>query len=216
VRTGLRPGAGPADYVPVTLVSSRDWRRAAGIASAVAVTVAAAGCGGTAGTSSTPTTSSPAATTTSSTTHRRSRPPRRPRRPAAQGAAIGTAQRVNAGTSTLSVTVTKVVDPLTASGAATLPGTRPVGVELTVRNEAGATYDSSASGDVSLVTSTGAAAPLFIKQGVCATPLTDFESLIGVGESHTGCVGFSVANGARIVSVRFSPHSRSPGSVAWR
>jgi hypothetical protein len=123
---------------------------------------------------------------------------------------------VNAGTSTLEVTVTKVLDLLAGSGAAPPGGTHAAGVQLTIRNAAGATYDSTASGDVSLVTSAGAASPLFIKQGVCETPLTDFESLIGVGETHSGCVGFSVADGARIVSVRFSPHSRSPGSVAWR
>ena len=123
---------------------------------------------------------------------------------------------MNAGTSTLSVTVTKVLDPLTDSGAALPAGTHPVGVALTIRNEAGATYDSTASGDVSLVTSAGIASPLFVKQGVCETPLTDFESLIGVGETHSGCVGFSVARGARIVSARFSPHSRVPGRVTWR
>jgi hypothetical protein len=114
------------------------------------------------------------------------------------------------------VTVSKVYGSLSGTGAALLPGTHAAGVQLTIRNEAGATYDSTASGDVSVITSSGAAAPLFIKQGVCQTQLTDFESLIGVGESRTGCVGFAVPHGARVVGVRFSPHSRAPGSVVWR
>jgi hypothetical protein len=129
---------------------------------------------------------------------------------------VGRAQRVRTGSSILSVTVTKVYGSLSGTGAALLPGTHAAGVQLTIRNEAGATYDSTASGDVSVITSSGAAAPLFIKQGACQTQLTDFESLIGAGESRTGCVGFTVPHGTRVVGVRFSPHSRAPGSVTWR
>jgi hypothetical protein len=129
---------------------------------------------------------------------------------------VGSTQRVNAGSSTLSVSVTNVLDPLRDSGAALIAGTRAVGVMVTIRNDSGATYDSSASGDLSVLTSAGPASPLYIKQGVCQTPLTDFESLISVGEEHTGCVGFAVPHGARVVTVRFSPHSRAPGSVIWR
>ncbi|MBV9820212.1 MAG: hypothetical protein JOZ07_17925 [Solirubrobacterales bacterium] len=107
-------------------------------------------------------------------------------------------------------------DPLRHAGAATLPGTHAAAVALTIHVDRGATYDSTASGDVSLLTSRAAAAPLLIRRGVCRTPLTDFESLIGVGETRSGCVGFSVPDGARIVAVRFSPRSRAPGTVAWR
>ncbi len=85
-----------------------------------------------------------------------------------------------------------------------------------IHNDHGATYDSTASGDVSVVPSTGTATPLFIKQGVCQTPLADFESLIGVGETRSGCVGFAVSRGARILAVRFWPHSRRPGGAIWR
>jgi hypothetical protein len=114
------------------------------------------------------------------------------------------------------VTVTRVFEPLLGSGAALPSGTRAVGVEVTIHDDRGATYDSSASGDLSVLTSAGSASPLFIKHGACQTPLSDFESLIGVGESRSGCVGFSVPRHARILSVRFSPHSRTPGSVGWR
>ncbi len=176
---------------------------------------AAAGCG-----ASAPGSSTTSATTTSSHVagHPGSRQaPSRRRRPARpRGAPVGTTRRVDAGTSVLSVTVSKVLNPLRGSGAAVIPGTHAVGVMVSVRDDSGATYDSTASGDLSVLTSAGAAAPLFIRRGVCETQLADFESLIGVGETRAGCVGFSVGRGARILAVRFSPHSRAPGSVAWR
>jgi hypothetical protein len=179
---------------------------------------ALAGCGG-ASTSSSPS-GTPSQTSTATTTRTESRARRRTPRHAgrvpAHAAPVGRAQRVHAGDATLSVTVSRVYGSLSDTGAALLPGTHAAGVQLTIRNDAGATYDSTASGDVSVITSSGAAAPLFIKQGVCQTPLTDFESLIGVGETRTGCVGFTVPHGARVVGVRFSPHSRAPGTVTWR
>ena len=129
---------------------------------------------------------------------------------------MGSALPVHAGSSTLLVTVTRVLDPLTGTGSPLLPGHRATGVLVTIRVVAGATYDSSASGDWSILTSAGLASPLFVKQGVCQTQLTDFESLIGVGESRDGCVAFTVPRHARILSVRFTPHSRARGTVAWR
>jgi hypothetical protein len=170
-----------------------------------------AGCGGSATTSTgsrTATTSSSSPTTTAAQHH--TRPRRRPGEP------VGHTQLVHAGTSMLEVTVTRIHDPLLGSGAALPPGTRAVGVALSIHNHSGETYDSTASGDVSIVSSSGLAAPLFIKAGVCETPLTDFESLIGVGETRAGCVGFAVPRSAKIMAVRFSPHSRRPGSVTWR
>ncbi|HXD67501.1 MAG TPA: hypothetical protein VNV17_22930 [Solirubrobacteraceae bacterium] len=129
---------------------------------------------------------------------------------------MGSALPVHAGSSTLLVTVARVLDPLTGTGSALLPGHRATGVQATIRVVAGATYDSTASGDWSLLTSAGLASPLFVKHGVCQTQLADFESLIGVGESRDGCVAFTVPRHARILSVRFSPHSRARGTVAWR
>jgi hypothetical protein len=191
-------------------------RRAVRIQIAIVLALIAAGtiagCGGsTATTATSPSTSS---------TQPARRPPKqaapKPRAHRRQPPPVGTTQRVKAGDSTLSVTVTKVIDPLRDSGAALLPGTRAVGVVLTIRDDGGATYDSTASGDVSVVGSSGPAAPLFIRQGVCETPLTDFESLIAVGTVHSGCVGFTLAANLRIRAVRFSPHSRAPGTVLWR
>jgi hypothetical protein len=184
----------------------------------VAATVAA--CGGQSATSSSPGGPSSSATTTSTTaatsTRARHRRAARARRPPAHAAALGRAQRVRADGTTLSVTVSRVYGTLKGTGSALLPGTHAAGVQLTIINLAGATYDSTASGDVSVVVSSGMPTPLFIKRGVCETPLVDFESLISVGETRSGCVGFTVPHGARIVAVRFSPHSRVPGSVTWR
>jgi hypothetical protein len=188
------------------------------------VALSVAGCGGSGhgGTQTATGSSGPASTsasvTGSSTSTSTTTPPRRRRRPRARprGAPVGTAQRVNAGSSTLLVTVTKVLDPLTDTGSKLLPGQRATGVQVSIQGVAGATYDSTASGDWSILSTAGLASPLFAKQGVCETPLADFESLIGVGETRDGCVAFSVPRHARILSVRFSPHSRAPGTVAWR
>jgi hypothetical protein len=185
---------------------------------ATLIAAALTGCGGASTTSSQSqsSTGTTTTTTTKTTTRKHRRRPRRAGRVPAHAAPVGRAQRVHAAGSTLTVTVANVYGSLSDTGAALLPGTHAAGVALTIHNDAGATYDSTASGDVSVITSSGAAAPLFIKQGVCQTQLTDFESLIGVGETRTGCVGFTIPHGARVVGVRFSPHSRAPGSVTWR
>jgi hypothetical protein len=125
------------------------------------------------------------------------------------------AQTARAGGALLQVAVTRLIDPLTGSGAAVLPGHRAVAAMVTIRNIRGATYDSTASGDWSIASAAGPGAPLFVGQGTCQTPLTDFESLIGAGEQRSGCVAFSVPARAQIVAVRFSPHSRAAGRVSW-
>lgn len=188
-------------------------RHVRGAAAALLTAVAAAGCGGGGAPhpASTTAAGSPSATGATTSAHVLRR---RPRRPA--GRPIGAAQRVVAGGSTLLVTVTRLLDPLTDSGAALTPGQRAVGVMLTIHNAGPGTYDSTASGDVSVETSAGPGAPLFVRSGVCQTPLTDFESLIGAGQTRSGCVGFSVARGARVRAIRFSPRSRAVGRVTWR
>lgn len=123
---------------------------------------------------------------------------------------------MHAGGSTLSVTVTRVLDPLSPTEAALLPRTRGVGVMVTIHNDGGATYDSTASGDWSLLSAAGLATPLSVRGGPCQTQLVDFESLIYPGDTRTGCVAFTVPRGAKVVQIRFSPHSRAPGRVAWR
>ena len=185
-------------------------RRTAGCAILAALV---AGCGG-AKTTASPATASTSVTSTTTASAPVAPPHRRRPRPA--GVPVGATQRVHAGSSTLAVTVRHVIDPVTDGGSPVPPGTRPVGVMVTIRDLAGATYDSSASGDWSLLTSAGAASPLFVRHGVCQTPLVDFESLVGVGETRGGCVAFSVRRREHLAAVRFSPHSRAAGAVAWR
>jgi hypothetical protein len=178
--------------------------------------ILAAGCGGAGSSSTTASSRSPTSATTAKTTTASPPTTSAPRRSRPRGAPVGATQRVHAGSSTLAVTVDRVIDPLTDSGSALLPQTRPVGVMVAIHNLAGGTYDSTASGDWALISSAGVGSPLFIRHGICQTPLTDFESLISAGEARSGCVGFSVARAARILGVRFSPHSRAPGAVRWR
>jgi hypothetical protein len=139
--------------------------------------------------------------------------PKGPKGP--KGPPVGRAQDVITHGSHLTVTITHVA-ALTATGSALLPGTRQVGVELTIDNHGPQTYDSTASGDVSVVLSSGQAAPLDIRRGACETQLVDFESEIFPGDIRQGCVGFSVPRSAKIVAARFSPESRPPGTLTWR
>ncbi|MFZ0040203.1 MAG: hypothetical protein WAK93_02775 [Solirubrobacteraceae bacterium] len=191
----------------------RTGARLAAVAGLAAISIVfAAGCGGSGGSTTAASTMSSTSNATTTKTTSSNAGGRQPRRP---GVPVGQAQLVHAGSSTLSVRVSRVLDPLRDAGAQGPPGTHPVGVLLSVHNLRGETYDSTASGDVSIEPSSGMAAPLFVKHGVCQTPLTDFESLIGVGETRTGCVGFAIPRGARVIVVRFSPHSRARGTVSW-
>ena len=183
----------------------------------------AAGCGGSGSSggssstsgSGTSTGGATAATTTSTTGSAHAAPHhKRPHR-VVHGPRVGARQGVHIDGTYLTVTVLRVLG-LTHTGSPTLPGTRQVGVELRIANQAGATYDSTASGDLSLVLSAGEAEPLDIRRGVCETPLQDFESIVSAGSVRAGCVAFSVPRRARVIGVRFSPHSRPRGALTWR
>lgn len=141
---------------------------------------------------------------------------RRPATSAPTTLKLGQAYEVSAGGSSLSVTVTKVIDPLTDSGAALLSGMRAVGVKLKVLNHGPDTYDSSATGDVSLVLSSGVAVPTFAPSGACQTPLRDFDNNIGSGDTASGCVTFSAPSGAKLLEVRFAPHANKAAAVHYR
>jgi hypothetical protein len=112
------------------------------------------------------------------------------------------------------VSVTRVVDPQDAPGAALTPGTRAVGVFVRLVNNGPATYDSSATGDVELVASEPVT-PLYAPAGTCRTATVDFEMRIVPGEVRTGCVAFSVPSAARLVAVRFSPHGAATRRLVW-
>jgi hypothetical protein len=128
---------------------------------------------------------------------------------------IGSAQHVPAGGTTLSVTVERLLDPLDGSHAALLPHTRAVGVIAVIRNDGPGVYDSSSTGDVSIVPSSGSATPVFVPAGVCQTPLRDWDNEISPGEERSGCVAFALGAKARVADVRFSPHARAAGRATW-
>lgn len=129
---------------------------------------------------------------------------------------MGSPQRVAVAGAHLTVTVRAVLDPLIDSGASLPPGAHAVGVEIAIANAGPATYDSSATGDVSLVAAGGPVTPVFAPAGTCRTPLQDFDNEIGAGQTRSGCVVFAVPSHARVVAVRFSPHASRLGRVAWR
>src|ERR1700683_1733762 len=89
-------------------------------------------------------------------------------RPRPAAPRVGRTLRVHAAGTTLSVTISRVIDPLLGSGASLLPGTRAIGVEATVADDGPGGYDSSSTGDFSVVASAGAARPVFAASGVCA------------------------------------------------
>jgi hypothetical protein len=128
---------------------------------------------------------------------------------------VGASERVRAPGATLSVTLDRVIEPLDDSGVALQPGTRAVGVVVRIQNRGPGVYDSSATGDVSVVPSAGSATPVFAPHGICQTPLRDFDNYITAGEVRRGCVAFSIQAGAKVVAVRFSPHGKSAGRATW-
>ncbi len=135
--------------------------------------------------------------------HRTPRPPALPR--------VGASRRVPAPGTTLIVTIRSVIDPLRDSGTQVVPGMKAVAVLVSVRNAGPGSYDSSATGDFSLDSAAGQAAPLFVKQGVCQTPLQDFMNAVSAGELRTGCVAFSIPSGQQPTTVGFAPDGGSGG-----
>jgi hypothetical protein len=76
-------------------------------------------------------------------------------------------------------------------------------------------YDSSSTGDFSVLTSRGLAPPVYASSGVCQTPLRDWDNEISPGETRNGCIAYSVPAHARVLEVRFSPHALAHGRVIW-
>jgi hypothetical protein len=202
--------------------------RRAGLAGALLLTAAAlSGCGsgsdgsGAGGGSSSSAASSPATTSLTATGKLSTHPPHhkghaKPAPRAPKGPPVGRAQQVASGGSRLTITVTHVIDPLTGTDSPGLPATRQVGVQIEIDNHGPVTYDSTASGDVSLVLSSGQAAPLDVRAGVCETQLVDFESHVYAGDVREGCVGFTVPRRAKVLATRFSPYSHAAGTLTWR
>jgi hypothetical protein len=139
--------------------------------------------------------------------------PRRRRPPL--GPPIGTAQRTSSQGALLTITVQRLIDPLTGSGASLLPGTRAVAIIVALSNAGPALYDSSATGDFSVLVSRGSVTPVFVPRGTCQTPVEDFDRYMTPGEHRSGCVAFAVDDGARIIGAEFSPHAAALGRLRW-
>jgi hypothetical protein len=130
-------------------------------------------------------------------------------------AAVGTVQQVFTRGSGLSVVVRAVIDPLKGSGARVQAGTRAVAILVQIRNGGPAVYDSSATGDFTVIPSSGTVTPVLATRGICKTPVEDFDRYITAGEDRVGCVVFEVPEGATLTEVRFSPHARAAGRLIW-
>lgn len=128
---------------------------------------------------------------------------------------VGVTQHVDAGGARLAVTLRRVIDPLRNSGADLQAGARAVGVVVQIRSTGPQVYDSSATGDLSVVASSGAVTPMLATRGICKTPVNDFDRYITAGEDRVGCVVFAIDDGATLDAVRFSPHARARGRLTW-
>lgn len=137
------------------------------------------------------------------------------RRPSAKLSPVGRTVRVHAAGTILSVTIQQVINPLRGSGALLTPGTHAVGVMAEIVDDGPGGYNSSSTGDFSIVPSSGAAVPVFARSGRCQTPLRDWDNEIGPGESRNGCVTFAMPNSAHLVAVQFSPNAQPRGRVSW-
>jgi len=129
--------------------------------------------------------------------------------------AVGVSQQVTSRGAHLTVTVREVIDPLRGGGIALPAGMRAVGILVQIRNAGPGLYDSSATGDFDVVASGGYVTPVLVKRGVCKTPLEDFDRYITAGEDRVGCVAFTVADGAILDAVTFSPHAQARGRLSW-
>ncbi|HEX3873081.1 MAG TPA: hypothetical protein VHW26_02970 [Solirubrobacteraceae bacterium] len=185
------------------------------VVSLVGVCMIVAACGSS-GPSTGPSTT--AGTSTQSASAGQRKKSRKPRHRAARpvGPRVGATQRVKAQGTKLSITVSRVIDPLKDSGATLLPGTRAVGVFVRIVNDGPGGYDSSSTGDISIIPSSGVGSPAYAPKGACQTPLQDFDNAIGPGENRDGCVAFTLNTGAKLVGERFSADGGGAGIVKWR
>ncbi len=113
------------------------------------------------------------------------------------------------------MTIQKVINPLRGSGALLTHGAHAVGVMAEIVDDGPGDYNSSSTGDFSIVSSSGATMPVFAPSGQCQTPLRDWDNEMGPGEARSGCVAFSIPDSAHLVAVRFSPNAQPHGRVSW-
>ena len=84
-----------------------------------------------------------------------------------------------------------------------------------IRNDGPGIYDSSSTGDFSVVAVVGASTARVRADRRCPTPLRDWDNEISPGQERSGCVAFALATKAKVADVRFSPHARAAGRATW-
>jgi hypothetical protein len=132
------------------------------------------------------------------------------------GPRVGKRQHIKTRKTKLEVTVRRVIDPLKGSGATVDPGSRAVGVRVSVRNRGSGPYDGSSKSDFKLVSHGNVpAAQVFAPSGKCSTPEVDFLRQFGSGQSGSGCVVFALEEGEHPGRVTFSPHDGSGRHLTW-
>jgi hypothetical protein len=128
--------------------------------------------------------------------------------------ALGTPQRIGAGTARLVVSAERIIDPLHGAGGAVPAGSRAIGLVVRVLDVAGGAYDGSATTDFGLIAN-GPVSPLYLRSGACRTPVEGLEAEIAPGQARSGCVAFSLPSGAHITAVRFAAGGSSR-RLLWR
>jgi hypothetical protein len=129
---------------------------------------------------------------------------------------VGATVAVRLASTTVVVTVKRVIDPLVDSGAKAPAGMVPVGVVISVRGGGPETSDSSATSDFELLTAAGSAMPVFAPGGVCQTDVQDFMNELGAGQARTGCIAYLIPRGHAPTAVRFAAYGGHEGhAVSW-
>lgn len=123
---------------------------------------------------------------------------------------VGATLKLTGETSTtVSVTLVKVMDPATPATSFTTPGTgkRLVAAEFTVKDVGSKAVTGDANNDATLVGSNGQTySPTFATIGGC-TNFSSGQFQLAQNESATGCVSFGVPTGVTIAKVKWSPSS---------
>jgi archaellum component FlaG (FlaF/FlaG flagellin family) len=214
--TGEAPAA-PAS----TAVRLPSWWRWAALAAAVIVTLAVVGVlvlgrnggGGTGVSGATPPSRGPTSSVSGTT-------PSTPGGPSARAAQLGQAITLTGidPATRAAVTVTKVVDPTTATDgiSAPLPGNRFVAVEITIKNTGTVAFEETPVNCARLVDGSGRGFDTETILSVAAGPVFDTSVRLRPGEQATGYVVFDIPTSAEAAYVQFALDSGvSDDSGAW-
>ncbi len=127
------------------------------------------------------------------------------------------------GNSGLSVTLTRVIDPVTSAYKTPDTGNRLLAVEFTIKNNTGATYTYPITNDIII---TGSDKKYYTPVGMPANECTYFyyddsgtkiwdEISLTAGSSSTGCVMFQMPSDTTISDVMYTPSGLSDYVGDW-